>query len=116
MTDELEEGQVGKVDSELYAIWLKASGGLWVIVPLTVVFVAPILIDISATRWITIWGLRGEADENIQLLYLRDLALIYLAGVIAGIAQVIVPVLFGLKASQKVGPSGSIEFPFRICY
>ena len=70
-------------------------------------FLAPTLTEIKATRWITIWGVSGEPNESSQVSFLGTLALIYLAQAFFGVVQMIVPVLFGLKASSKVSANGS---------
>lgn len=102
ISNEMAEGQVGKVNAELYMVWAKAAGGVWVVIPLFVVFVIPQFTDIWANRWITEWGESAEPDESSQLHYLLVLALIYLAAASFSFVRSSVPVLFSLRASKKV--------------
>jgi len=101
ITDETKEGQIGKVDTELYMQWVKAAGGFWIVIPLFLVFAVPQAVDVGATRWITIWGTSEETDKSSQLYYLEILALIYLVNLFFNAVGPIVPVLFGLKAAKK---------------
>jgi len=100
MTDELAERGVGKVEWELYSVWLKAAGGLWVILPLFLVFAAPMVIDYKTNFWLTeSWG--PDRYGKDQIYYLKVYALLQLTGIILGIFQSIVPVIFGLIAGVK---------------
>jgi hypothetical protein len=101
MTDEMAERETGKVGWELYMLWAKAAGGVWVIVPVFLVFVAPQITDYLGMIWVSkYWG--PDTVENSQLYYLKIYAFINLAGIVMGVTKSIVPVLFALRAAVKV--------------
>jgi ATP-binding cassette subfamily C (CFTR/MRP) protein 1 len=101
MTDEMAERKTGKVGWELYMLWAKAAGGVWVIVPVFLVFVAPQITDYLGMIWVSrYWG--PDAVENSQLYYLKIYALLNLTGILLGVTKSIVPVIFALRAAVKV--------------
>lgn len=108
ITDELAERGVGKVGWELYSVWLEAAGGLWIILPLFLVFAAPMVIDYKSNFWLSeSWG--PDLYGKDQIYYLEIYALLQLTGIIFGIFQSIVPVIFGLIAGMKVSFTSACE-------
>ncbi|VEU45142.1 unnamed protein product [Pseudo-nitzschia multistriata] len=101
-TSEAAESQIGKVEWKVYSAWAKAAGGVWVVIPLFLAFIAQQGLDFLQRFWLTqFWGTSGAKDMGSQLFYLSVYTLLYLTGIAVNFLKSIMPVLFGLKASKK---------------
>jgi ATP-binding cassette subfamily C (CFTR/MRP) protein 1 len=70
MTDEMAEREIGKVDREVYMTWAKAAGGLWVIIPLLLVFAAGECMSVLSNWWLTYWSHAATPDSESQMHFL----------------------------------------------
>jgi ATP-binding cassette, subfamily C (CFTR/MRP), member 1 len=102
MTDEMAERKIGKVRLEVYASWLKAAGGFWVIVPILLGFSISACIKILSNWWLTYWSHSATSDASSQLHFLFVYGIINVAAMFADFIRMLVVMLFGLVASRKL--------------
>ena len=102
MTDEMAERAVGKVGLDVYKEWAKAAGGLWVAIPLLVIFSCEQGTTVLSNWWLTYWSHSATPDSKSQLHFLAIYGLINVVAIITGFLPMLFNMLLGLKASRKV--------------
>jgi hypothetical protein len=102
MTDEMAERKLGKVNRGVYFAWLRAAGGLWVIIPILFGFTASACIQILSNWWLTYWSHAASPDSTSQLNFLGVYGIINIAAIFADFGKMVVVMLFGLRASRVV--------------
>jgi hypothetical protein len=102
MTDEMAERKLGKVNQGVYFAWLRAAGGLWVILPIFLGFTASACIQILSNWWLTYWSHAASPDSTSQLKFLEVYGIINIAAIFADFGKMVVVTLFGLRASRVV--------------
>lgn len=70
MTDEMAEREIGKVGREVYMTWVEAAGGLWVLIPLLLVFAGGHCMLILSNWWLTYWSHAATPDSKSQMHFL----------------------------------------------
>jgi hypothetical protein len=113
MTDEMAEREVGKVGKEVYLTWAKAAGGLWVVIPLFMVFAIGEATKIFSNWWLTFWSHAATPDPASQLHFLGIYGLINLGAILADFCRMFVVLYLGLRASstvsQKTDPGKAVR-------
>ena len=107
MTDEMAERAVGKVGLDVYMEWAKAAGGLWVGIPLLLIFSFEQGTTVLSNWWLTYWSHSATPDSKSQMHFLAIYGLINVGAIIAGFLPLMFTMYLGLKASRKV----SLFFP-----
>ena len=102
MTDEMAEREVGKVDKEVYMTWARAAGGVWVVIPLFLIFGAGEAMNIFSNWWLTYWSHEATPDTNSQLKFLSIYALINFGAICVDFCRMFVILFLGLLASSSV--------------
>jgi ATP-binding cassette, subfamily C (CFTR/MRP), member 1 len=102
MTDEMAEREVGKVGKEVYMTWAKAAGGLWVLIPLFLVFAAGESMKIFSNWWLTYWSHAATPDPDSQLKFLGIYGLINVGAIIVDFCRMFLVLYLGLRASRSV--------------
>jgi ABC-type sugar transport system ATPase subunit len=102
MTDEMAEREIGKVGRGVYLTWARAAGGLWVVVPLFVVYSAGECTTILSNWWLTYWSHNATPDTVSQLHYLGIYGFINVAAIVADFLRMFVVLFLGLQASINV--------------
>ncbi|KAL7546201.1 hypothetical protein ACHAWF_009540, partial [Thalassiosira exigua] len=98
---EAAENKTGKVEWEVYQAWIKAAGGMWIVLPVILFIIGPQVITLFSKYWLTdFWGTQGTPDR--QPFYLAVYALLGALSVVVSFFMSIVPVIFNLKASKSV--------------
>lgn len=109
MTDEMAEREVGKVGGEVYAIWAKAAGGLWVVVPLLLIFAAGESVKILSNWWLTYWSHAASPDPESQLYFLGIYGFINIIAIFVDFCRMFAVLYLGLRASKNVSFRTTIE-------
>jgi ABC-type multidrug transport system fused ATPase/permease subunit len=102
MTDEMAEREIGKVDKEVYRTWAKAAGGLWVVIPLFLVFAVGEWMKIFSNWWLTYWSHEATPDSDSQLKFLFIYALINVGAICVDFCRMFMVLFLGLLASSSV--------------
>lgn len=102
MTDEMAEREIGKVGREVYMTWARATGGLWVVIPLFVVYSAGECTTILSNWWLTYWSHNAAPDTVSQLHYLGIYGLINVTAIVVDFLRMFVVLFLGLRASTNV--------------
>ena len=102
MTDEAGGSKIRKVDIEMYMVWMRATGGLWIVIPLFLAFLLPRIVEVVAVDSMNSFGSSGELDESSDLYSLGILALLYLVLVFITFFKQLLPLFLRLKASKAV--------------
>jgi hypothetical protein len=102
MTDEMAEREIGKVGTEVYMTWAKAAGGVWVVLPLLLVFAAGECMTILSNWWLTYWSHAATPDSESQLHFLAIYGLINVIAIFADFSRMLTILLLGLRASNSV--------------
>jgi ABC-type sugar transport system ATPase subunit len=102
MTDEMAEREVGKVGKEVYVTWAKAAGGLWVVIPLFLIFAAGESMKILSNWWLTYWSHAATPDPESQLKFLGIYGLINVGAIVVDFCRMFFVLFLGLLASKNV--------------
>ncbi len=102
MSDEMAEREIGKVGKEVYVTWMNASGGIWVIPVVLVVFALGEAATISSNWWLTYWSHGADTSRSSQLYFLGIYGIINVCAILALFLRQVVVILFGIRASKEV--------------
>jgi ATP-binding cassette subfamily C (CFTR/MRP) protein 1 len=102
MTDEMDEREIGKVDGEVYLEWARAAGGVWVLIPLLLIFSAGEVMTIFSNWWLTYWSDSASKEIESQLHFLSVYGLINMVAIAADFLRMSAVLVLGLRASKKV--------------
>ena len=98
MTDELSEREKGHVTLEVYLVWMRAAGGIAIVVIILMAYTIDQCIGVSSKWFLTYWS-RNEsssADSTQLIIY----AVINLSATVTVLARVTLIYWKGLKASR----------------
>jgi hypothetical protein len=102
MTDEMAEREIGKVGAKVYLTWARAAGGLWIVIPLFLVFAVGQGSQIFSNWWLTYWSHAATPDSASQLHFLGIYAAINVWAILAEFCRMFVVLYLGLRASVRV--------------
>jgi ATP-binding cassette subfamily C (CFTR/MRP) protein 1 len=109
MMDEMDEREIGKVSGEVYLEWARAAGGVWVLIPLLLIFSAGEVMTILSNWWLTYWSHLASNDIQSQMHFLSVYGLINIAAIVADFLRTAAVLLLGLRASKKVSKTRAVN-------
>jgi ATP-binding cassette, subfamily C (CFTR/MRP), member 1 len=102
MTDEMAERAIGKVGRDVYMEWAKAAGGVWVMLPILLIFSIEQCTIVLSNWWLTYWSHAASQDSKSQEHFLAIYGMINFVAIIVGFLPMLCVLLLGLRASKKV--------------
>jgi ABC-type multidrug transport system fused ATPase/permease subunit len=108
MTDEMDEREIGKVGGDVYMEWARAAGGVWVAIPLLLIFSAGEVVAVLSNWWLTYWSHSASKDIESQMHFLSIYGLINIVAIVADFLPMAAVLLLGLRASKKVSKSRAV--------
>jgi hypothetical protein len=105
----MDEREIGKVDGEVYLEWARAAGGVWVLIPLLLIYSAGEVMVILSSWWLTYWSHSASKEMESQMHFLSVYGLINIVAIVADFLRMAAVLLLGLRASKKVSNTRAVN-------
>ena len=102
MTDELQERETGTVSLSVYLAWAEATGGLWTIGLIVLIFSFAEGTKLLSNWWLTFWSAHGSESAESQMRFLGVYALINVVAIIFNVCSSVALMLIALRASRQL--------------
>lgn len=106
--------KTGKISTEAYLSWIRASGGFMVTILILILFAAGEAVAFLSNWWLTYWSRHANVEN--QFSFLGTYAIINVSAALAGVFRMVFVALVSLKASRKVRICPASRLLVVICF